>query len=91
MGAVDFEQLPVRGHQLQPGDRRREVSEGVARPVGAGRDRTGNRDVREGSHVVQGVSLRVQPTGEHPVPGAGGDRDGHPLGIETRLRGTIDQ
>ena len=58
------EDLAVRGHQLEPGDRGGEVAGRVAGPVGGGGDRAGHGDVRQRGQVVQRDSLGVQGLGQ---------------------------
>ncbi len=68
--------LAARRDHLQGGDRRREVAVRVPRPVGGGRDRAGDRDVRERGKVVQRHPVGVEGGGQLAVGDARAEGDG---------------
>jgi hypothetical protein len=86
--------LAVGGDQFERADRGAEAAVGVAGAVGAGGDRAGHRNVRQGGHVGQGAVVRRQIPGEFGVADGGGDPDrtGGAVDVELgRQRGEFEE
>ncbi len=70
IAASDLLELAIGGDVLEAGDRRREAAVAIARAVGAGGDRAGDRDVGERGEVVQCPAGVVEPPDHLAVPHA---------------------
>src|SRR5262249_38719224 len=69
--AGERDQLSVRAHEFDAGDRGGQVAVAFAGPVRPGGARAGDRDVRQRAQVVQRVTGGVQVLGEFAVAQAG--------------------
>jgi hypothetical protein len=85
IAAMDRHYIAGRANDVERGDRGREIAEPVARAVGAGRDRAGDRDVRQRGHVMQRPTHPLQVGGQHTVVCRAPDRDATALRVDQNV------